>query len=382
MERIAINPARLRWCLDDRGVTPEELGAKFKIAEKTLADALAGAPGLTVGQLQKLAKFFHRRLLFFIHEGPVDEVGLRSPQFRTLANQKPDLEPEVRTLIERAEAARRVYLGLLEDAAEEDAVGRFDPPTGRGGRPVEAAAAVRAWLGLEAKNDFATTRRRVEDQGVLVLMGVGYFGDWRLSPASTIAGFSLFHEVCPVILVKKHPADGRQLFTLAHELGHLVLHRGSFVDDDDDLRSRRGREREANLFAAHLLVPDDQLAGVDDASRPEDAAELHGWLRAHARRWGVSVEVILLRLLDAGRLPRAAYDGYLGWRGSLPATQREGGNRGFRHREPLHLFGERYVRTVLDAYHSREITLNKASGFLDNLKVADLHQLEAHLASV
>ena len=57
-------------------------------------------------------------------------------------------------------------------------------------------------------------------------------------------------------------------------------------------------------------------------------------------------------------------------------------SREFRHREPIHIFGQRYVRTVLDALSGNQITLNKASGFLDNLNITDVRQLEKHLAGV
>jgi hypothetical protein len=40
------------------------------------------------------------------------------------------------------------------------------------------------------------------------------------------------------------------------------------------------------------------------------------------------------------------------------------------------------VRTVLDALSARHITLAKASSYLDNLKIKDLHLLEQHFAGV
>jgi hypothetical protein len=40
------------------------------------------------------------------------------------------------------------------------------------------------------------------------------------------------------------------------------------------------------------------------------------------------------------------------------------------------------VRTVLDALYARHITLAKASSYLDNLKIKDLHQLERFYAGI
>lgn len=96
----------------------------------------------------------------------------------------------------------------------------------------------------------------------------------------------------------------------------------------------------------------------------------------------MSCEVILRRLMDTGRLPRDEYAAYRNWRSNnAPATD-EGGSRAYRNREPKHVFGDTYVRTVLDALSARHITLAKASSYLDNLKIKDIHLLEQHFAGV
>ncbi len=322
-----------------------------------------------------------RGVLFFLETGRVDERRLRSPQFRTLANQRADLFPEIKALIERVEMHRDIYLSLLEDLKEEGAP-RFAPPAMPDNDEKRAAALARQWLGLESQMTFEEYRKAVEDRGVLIFRSMGYLGQWRIPEESGIAGFSLYDERCPVIVVKRQRSEARQTFTLMHELGHLLLHRSSFIDDEDDLFSRRGRERVANAFAGCLLVPDEYLNDIDDARRPAEVAAYLGWLGQHADRWGVSVEVILRRLMDSGRLDREQYEAFRAWWRQQPTPEQEGGNRQWRNREPLHIFGGRFVRTVLDALHARQITLNKAGAYLDNLKVKDVHKLEEHLANV
>jgi Zn-dependent peptidase ImmA (M78 family) len=110
-------------------------------------------------------------------------------------------------------------------------------------------------------------------------------------------------------------------------------------------------------------------------------AALNEWLKPQRSAWGVSAEVILRRLLAVGRLPQATYQAYRAW--SLEAGNKaivEGGTRMYRHREPKHIFGDRYVRTVLNSLSARHITLSKASGYLDGLKIAHVHELERHYA--
>lgn len=70
----------------------------------------------------------------------------------------------------------------------------------------------------------------------------------------------------PVAVVNKNQSNNRRRFSLAHELGHFVLHRDGSVleaaisidspptaDPSEDRTSVA--EREANLFAGELLVP-------------------------------------------------------------------------------------------------------------------------------
>ena len=167
-----------------------------------------------------------------------------------------------------------------------------------------------------------------------------------------------------------------------HELGHLLLHKTSSIDDERDLQSYQGQERDANAFAGHLLVPDSFLASIRDAERPNDASQYDEWLAQPRKAWGVSGEVILRRLLDAGRLPQGQYDAYRQWRARSVTAQKNGGNREYRHREPEHIFGDTFVRTVLGALYARHITLAKASSYLDSLKIKDLHQLKRHYAGL
>lgn len=383
MERItAFNPERFLWCCEDFGLSPEDVAQQLQISEGSFAKMLGGEIGPTFGQLRRIAKYFNRGVLFFVQSGAVDEETVHTPQFRSLSKQKPDLSPEVKKLIERAERQRETYLDLREDL-KADPLPKFRPPDTDPNQPAEAALAIRRWLKLSERNSFTQTRQAIEDRGVMVLMGVGYYGDWRLPSESPIVGFSTYHERCPLILVKKQKNIGRQLFTLAHELGHLVMHRSSFIDDDDDLLATRGRERQANLFAGHLLVPDGLLENIEIDGQTSDGHALYDRLKPWAGRWGVSVEMLVVRLVENRQLRRADYDNYRTWLDALPRHEDDSvGSRAYRHREPLNLFGDRFVRTVLDSYNGQQISLHKAAGFLDNLKIEDVRKLEKHLASV
>jgi Zn-dependent peptidase ImmA (M78 family) len=380
MERIqSINPQRIEWCCADYGVTPIELSDRLGISAASMTDMMAGDDSLTFNQLRKIADFFGRGVLFFLEPDAVDQTKVHTPQFRTLAQQKPELSPNLKALIERAERQRDVYLGLREDL-EDAQIAPFEPPQLLADNLSGAASVVRRWLGLGEQNTFDTYRAAVEAKGMLVFRSNGYNGAWQIAKTSPILGFALYDSVCPVIVVKKQDAEAQQVFTLFHELAHVLLHKTSSIDDDGDFQSAQGMERDANSLAGLLLVPDSFLQRINDSTRPQDVSLLDEWLAPQRRAWGVSGEVVLRRLLDTGRLTPTIYAHYRKWRGEKVYLQDAGGNRGWRHREPKHIFGDRYVRTVLDALSAKHITLAKASSYLDSIKIADLHQLEKHYA--
>ncbi|MFZ2634699.1 MAG: ImmA/IrrE family metallo-endopeptidase [Desulfosalsimonadaceae bacterium] len=279
MERIqSINPERITWCCADYGITPDDLASKLSIATASMERVMAGKDGMTFNQLRKVAEYFGRGVLFFLEDGPVDEAQVHTPQFRTLANQKPELSPTFKKLIERVEKQRAVYMSLLEDLDETERL-QFDPPDLRHKGLREAALIVRKWLGLIDENNFASYRAAVEAQGVLVFRSNGYSGNWQIPKQNPILGFTLYVPACPVIVIKKQSWETQQSFTLMHELGHLLLHKASLIDDEHDLQSHhQGRERDANAFAGHLLVPDNFLASIQDTSRPAEVSQYDVWL--------------------------------------------------------------------------------------------------------
>lgn len=91
----------------------------------------------------------------------------------------------------------------------------------------------------------------------------------------------------------------RQRFTIAHELGHLILHRhrqNQFHCSTEDvhlgLDAAKIMEREADEFAANLLMPGDQVRVILD--RPD--INFHHLSEA-ASEFGVSLEAMCLRFV-------------------------------------------------------------------------------------
>jgi Zn-dependent peptidase ImmA (M78 family) len=90
------------------------------------------------------------------------------------------------------------------------------------------------------------------------------------------------------VYVNANDVPGRRRFTLAHEVGHWVCQclegRGVPVmcrAEDVAPGADRSLEREANVFAAELLMPEVAVRSV--AEKPDTAA--HFGVSAEAMRW-------------------------------------------------------------------------------------------------
>lgn len=77
-------------------------------------------------------------------------------------------------------------------------------------------------------------------------------------------GFALKREADTIIFTNTCSRLSREIFTLAHEIGHAILHLESTVSCIDDAFTISGKstdkiEQEANYFAACLLMPGDEV---------------------------------------------------------------------------------------------------------------------------
>lgn len=111
-----------------------------------------------------------------------------------------------------------------------------------------------------------------------------------------------------VIGVNSLHAKTRRRFTIAHELGHLVLHKAETLHVDEHFpiafrnetssRASSPTEIEANQFAAELLMPSELLLR-DVRNLPPETEPDHA-VSELARRYQVSEQAMAIRLSALG----------------------------------------------------------------------------------
>lgn len=121
-----------------------------------------------------------------------------------------------------------------------------------------------------------------------------------------LSGMVFIKEGTPIIGVNSLHHPNRQRFTIAHELGHLVMHRNILENEvhvdkqfkilmRDNLASSGtdNIEIEANKFAAELLLPSFLL---DELLSKEFDIEDEGPLEALAKKFKVSKQMLEYRI--------------------------------------------------------------------------------------
>lgn len=138
--------------------------------------------------------------------------------------------------------------------------------------PTEPGA-VRAALGDDFVQTFADRAEQV--------LGVDVV---RIQSLSTDYSFTIGER--RVILLKSEPHWFRSNFSLAHEIAHLALGHHDVTSKHADSKY----EAPANRFASELLLPEEEIRGIDWAASNEADLARHLW------SYGVSTEALANRL--------------------------------------------------------------------------------------
>lgn len=355
----------------------DEVALRLKKQPQDVIAWESGEEVPTYVQLERLAYQLYKRpvALFFFPEVPAED-GARGA-FRTLPEFEFErLSSRILSLVREAQAKQFKLAELLQgDSIAEHSIleeCQVDLRT-----PVDSiAASLRSYLGvtIDAQIEwqdnavaFEKWRETIGDHGVFVFK--------QAFRQDEISGFCLYHVTYPVIYVNNTMAYSRQVFTVIHELGHLLF-KTSGIDKvrDDYVTALRGEdaeiERFCNRFAAQVLVPesDFDLASRNVAPNEEGISQL-------AQRYSVSREVVLRRFKDRGQVDQETYDVLADkWRDE--ALRGGGGPGGGNYYATQRAYlGRRYLDLVFQQYYRNKIDLYQLAEYL-NMKVDSVRRLE------
>ena len=380
---MSINPDIITWAREHAGYSPND-GVLTKDFPK-LNDWESGLKLPTYPQLEKLAaKLKVPVAVFYFPERPYVEPIQQS--FRTLpSTQFEDIPPKIRLLLRKAKAFQ---LGLAElnlgRNPASNLITRELRPTDNA-TVEEIAADIRTCLGVSFEDQFEWKNSDVALKAwrrAFYEVGIYIFKDAFGREHDDYSGFSLHDDEFPIIYVNNSTTRSRQIFTLFHELAHLLFHTSGLVtlsDNylDDLSRDQRRIEVICNEMASKALVPDEFFDEVFE--------ELFGSRRAEedpralaedlADRFCVSREMIYRKFLDRQFVDQNEYQAAASEWNSQRTSDGNGGNSYFTW---LAYLGREFISLAFTRYYQGAVSFEQLGDILD-IKPRNLEKLEDYL---
>lgn len=126
-----------------------------------------------------------------------------------------------------------------------------------------------------------------------------------------ISGVCIKNDLVKLIAINSKMSEGRQRFTIAHELYHLYFQEnvGQFVCGMKINEGKDTIENEANIFASYLLAPHDALMDfvTQNLKKQKGQLTLEDVVRIE-ERYGFSRDHALYRLLIDGYVSKNQFD--------------------------------------------------------------------------
>jgi Zn-dependent peptidase ImmA (M78 family) len=356
-EGLPVTPELITWARERAGFSLIEAQERFK----NIADWERGEGGPTYSQLEAMANAFKVPVaVFFFPDRP--DVPSIEETFRTLPEVTlATLEPRIKLLLRKAKA---LQLNLAELNNDRNPAARLitrDLHFPLDVEPQVMAERVRNYLAvpLSEQTEWPAPGVALERwRATFADAGVFVFKDQFRS--NRFAGFCLTDEEFPIIYVNNTASKSRQIFTLFHELGHLLFHTSGvdFRQERDEPRWQREAARIevlCNRFSGTILVPDEAfLAVLNGRPATFDVA------RDIAAHFNVSTLVIYRKFLDRRLIDPATYE-----QAHIRAeAERDAGSGGNYYNNQVAYLGRRYIDMALRAYHQHRIDEDQLADYL------------------
>jgi len=261
----------------------------------------------TLKQLEDFARKTHTPIgLFFLSRPPAEQLPI--VDFRTVANRMIRPDANLLDVIYAAQARQEWYRDhlLLNNEAAVAWIGRFTTADST----ADAAAHLSEQLSWGAGERvlcrtwvaaLTSIREAAENAGVLVMIA-GHAGSYtgrKLDPG-VFRGFALSDDYAPVVFVNGADAKSAQIFTVVHELAHLLI--GETGLSDIEPGADNATERWCNQVAAEFLLPSEEFVATVHGD-----AEILSQLDELAEHFKVSTQTVLGRFRELGYIDWDTY---------------------------------------------------------------------------
>lgn len=376
-------PSVLTWARESAGLSLEAAARKLGARLDQLTSWEKGDSRPSIPQLRKIAEAYRRPLAaFYLPEPPkrfeVMHDFRRLAQDTGIPQRTPQLALEVRKAYDRREWALELWAEL------DSPIPLFSAVTTPNGAVEEAATRLRSELHITVEEQadwrqdseaFRGWRNKVERAGVLTLQATTLSLD-------EARGFSISMNLLPVVVVNIKDAPRGRIFTLLHELTHIMLKEGGICDfHDADVEAYCNRVAGAALFPQESLLRSPTVRNHPKNDPNWSDAEL----RDLSRQFGGSREAALVRLLTLRLTTQSFYDRmrveFLRQYETIQKEKEESEGFAPPHVIALSSAGPLFTSLVLENLNREKITASDVSDYLQ-IRLKHLKDLQREYSKV
>jgi Zn-dependent peptidase ImmA (M78 family)/transcriptional regulator with XRE-family HTH domain len=382
---LAYNPNILREALQARRLSSRQLSRRIGIDPAVLDRELRRDPE----PKQELLKSLARELAlppfaFYMRHLPALEEAI--PDFRS---PKAEISAKSRETIEAIRLGESIQKSIIGfGAAGATGLPKFTATTDEDIDRFALRAREHFSITLtdqqeakDARAFYSTVRRKIEEKGILVIQDT--------FPREDGSGFCLAHHSHPLIVINTlQQTRARRLFTLVHELAHVLMEKTGI---SDPFVRANAIERRCNRFAGSFLVPKSYASVLLGSSVTMDPNVDD--VRWAAGKLKISQEATVLRLEQIQLYKSGSHANWLSLVDNDNPDFSEGGGGGkppAQEKVKLAKYGFQFAKVfkhLLDEGRISEINLYRASGlkpkyqksyfdYVDSLSPNELQNLQ------
>jgi len=374
-QKLPINKDVLVWARTSIGLSIEDIAIKFNKPVNEIEEWEEGKTSPTFSQLERLAFEIYKRPLavFFFPDVPKEDTP--KTEFRTLPDTIiNELPPEIVKLY-RSAKLYQLYLEELfdgEKSSEKSLLEKFSINDKTNINTLTKEIRKELNIPIEEQAKWKSTETAFKNwRAVFEANGIFVFKDAFKN--DDFSGFCLYDKKYPVIFVNNSMPDSRQIFTLFHELGHLLFKSGGIDFRSSEFTKQFSGyysdvEVNCNRFANEFLVPPDEFDSFQLTVSEAQFVKL-------ANHFSVSREVILRNYLDRGLVEPDYYEQMAAkWTKEAKESKEEAEGGSYYYNKKAYL-GDRYISIVYGKYYQNKITLDNVADYL-NVKAKNLPAFE------
>ena len=392
IKTVPVHPATLRWAREEFGLSIAQAAEKLNKSVKVITAWESGQESIGLSNARKLADKYKVSLpVLYLKNIPAEWQQEKPKDFRRHEAREPYSYPlccAIRDARER-QAWMREYL-KSENAKPLDWLGSF-----AGQQNVKPIVDwVVQWLEIDRqkiaglKNDkqaLSYWTEKIEAKRIMVSAN-GTHAAHKIA-RSEYSGLVLYDHYIPLILLNPADSPARRIFTLVHELAHLLL------DDNSGVSHINFRQETAdydpveimcNRIASGVLIDDGDLqtqwkdsGAASSPSRSDPAEAIH----ALSSSLKISHSAIAVKLKAFGFIGQATLDRLLDEYQRLYLAglkNKPSGGRTVPDKQVLDRCGNLLTQTVLTAYEQGSVNATEIYDVL-GMKLKHLGKLSERL---